>query len=51
MTIYLNADNNSVNVRAGKNKTIEAKDVTLRGQFGHIKYDHYWAAKGVQRDL
>ena len=45
MTIYLNAANNSVNVRAGKTKTIEAKDVTLHGQFGHIKYDRYWAAK------
>lgn len=45
MTIYFNTTDNSVDAPAGKTKTIEAKDVTLRGQFGHIKYDHYWAAK------
>ena len=40
MTIYFNTTDNSVDAPAGKTKTIEAKDVTLRGQFGHIKYDH-----------
>lgn len=45
MTIYFNTADNSVGASTGKTKTIEAKDVTLRGQFGHIKYDYYWAAK------
>lgn len=45
MTIYFNTAGNSVDAPAGKTKTIKAKDVTLHGQFGHIKYDRYWAAK------
>jgi hypothetical protein len=46
MAIHIITTDWQADVCIGKNKkTIEAKDVTLRGQFGHFNYEHYNAER------